>query len=94
MQYLLLAVNILGAIVYVWMASRGWVTSQQIALHSVTGEPFIWGLSVLPIVAVFLPTNIIWGGIILIRRQWQKGKMWLLAALIWLVAIVVDFAHH
>jgi hypothetical protein len=31
---------------------------------------------------------------ILGRRQWRSGRLWLLAALCWLVALWVDFAHH
>jgi hypothetical protein len=40
----------------------------------------------------FFLVNVSWGIVILIRRQWQSGKAWLLGALIWLVAIAIDLA--
>jgi hypothetical protein len=63
-------------------------------LHSVTAEPLIWGFSVMPILLIFFVVNVIWDGLILARRQWRSGYLWLLTALIWLVAAAIDFAHH
>jgi len=93
-NYVLLALNLVGAIVYVCLASRGWAIPRERGLHSETAEPFIWFLSIAPIVAIFLLVNVIWGVLILVRRQWRSGYLWLLTALIWLVAAVIDFAHH
>jgi hypothetical protein len=46
----LLVLNFIGAVVYVVRASNGWVIPQEraLGLHSVTGEPYIWALSVFP----------------------------------------------
>jgi hypothetical protein len=63
-------------------------------LHSITGEPFIWAIAVFPIWIVFAVLNTCWGAIILSRREWRSGRVWLLAALIWLIAAAIDFAHH
>ena len=93
-DYALLAFNLLGAIVYVFLASRAWAIPRERGLHSETGEPFIWFLSVAPIVAIFFVVNVIWGVLILVRRQWPRGYFWLLTALMWLLAAVIDFAHH
>jgi hypothetical protein len=93
-DYALLALNLVGAIVYVCLASRAWAIPRERGLHSETAEPFIWFLSVAPIVAIFFVVNVIWGALILVRRQWPRGYLWLLTALIWLVAAVIDFAHH
>jgi hypothetical protein len=93
-DYALLAFNLLGAIVYVCLASRSWAIPQERGLHSGTGEPFVWGLSVVPIFTIFFVVDVVWGGLILVRRRWPSGYLWLLAALIWLVAAVIDFAHH
>jgi hypothetical protein len=49
---------------------------------------------VVPIFTIFFVVDVVWGGLILVRRQWRSGYLWLLAALIWLVAAVIDFAHH
>jgi isoprenylcysteine carboxyl methyltransferase (ICMT) family protein YpbQ len=90
----LLVLNFIGAIVYVRLASLSWAIPQERGLHSQTGEPFVWASAVIPIFTIFFVVNVVWGGLILVRRQWRSGYLWLLTALIWLVAIVIDFAHH
>jgi hypothetical protein len=92
----LLLLNFIGAVVYVVRASNGWVIPQERAqgMHSVTGEPYIWALSVLPVCAVFLVLNLTWVAFILARKRWQSGIFWLSTIPIWLVALVIDFAHH
>ena len=44
----LLVLNFIGAVVYVVRASNGWVIprERELGLHSVTGEPYIWAISV------------------------------------------------
>jgi hypothetical protein len=91
----LLGLNVVGAILYVVAASRGgWAISQEraVRIHTTTGEPFIWFFSILPIVATFFVINVAWGAVILSRRR--GGLFWLLAAVVWLGAVVIDFAHH
>ena len=92
----LLFANVVGAIGYVMAASRGgWAIPAERAagIYTTTGEPFIWLSNILPIVAIFLVINVAWA-IILARRQWNGGRFWLLAAAVWLAAVVIDFAHH
>lgn len=93
---LLLVCNFVGAVVYVTAASNGWVTREEraLGLHSVTGEPYIWALSVMPICVVFLLLNLIWRAFILCRRQWRCAPLWLLTIPIWVVAVIIDFSHH
>jgi hypothetical protein len=91
-----LVANVVGAILYLFAASRGgWTIPAERAagLDTTTGEPFVWFLEILPIVAIFFVINVAWT-IILARRQWSGGRFWLLAAATWLVAILIDFAHH
>jgi hypothetical protein len=92
----LLVLNFIGSVIYVVRASNGWVIAQEreLGLHSVTGEPFIWALSIFPVCAVFFMLNLTWGGFILARKRWQSGIFWLLTIPIWLAAVVLDFAHH
>src|SRR5580658_4260328 len=92
----LLVLNFIGAANYVVAASNGWVIPQEreLGLHSVTGEPFIWALSIFPVCAVFFVLNLTWGGFILARKRWQSVIFWLLTIPIWLTAAVIDFAHH
>jgi hypothetical protein len=88
--------NVVGAMLYVFAASRGgWAIPAERAagIHTTTGEPLVWFLSILPIVLIFIVINVAWT-IILGRRLWSGGRFWLMAAVVWLGAIVIDFAHH
>jgi hypothetical protein len=91
---ILLVANLIGASLYVWRSSFSWAIPQEKGLNSTTGEPFIWALAVIPVVAVALLVNVPWGVMILRRRQWDSGRLWLLVGIVWLAAIAVDFAHH
>jgi hypothetical protein len=56
----LLIANIVGVFVYVSQASLGWVTSEDHQLHAITGEPFIWFMSIFPVVVLFVVVNVAW----------------------------------
>jgi hypothetical protein len=92
----LLILNLVGAFLYLWWASHAWAIPQERAMgiHSITGEPFVWASGVVPIWAVFLLLNATWGTLILRRRQWRSGRPWLLVVPVWLIAVVIDYAHH
>jgi hypothetical protein len=90
----LLAANVVGAIIYVLVASRSWAIPQERGLQSTTGEPFTWAIAVVPIFVVFILVNVSWGAYICLKRRGRSRYFWLLSAILWLVAICVDFAHH
>lgn len=90
----LLALNVIGACVYVLRASPSWAIPEEHGLIPITGEPFVWFAGILPVVVVFFALNSVWGALILARRHWLGGRFWLLAVVFWLAAILVDFAHH
>jgi hypothetical protein len=89
---MLLLLNVLGAVVYLWAASLGWVRAEE--RKFVTGEPFIWFLFVLPVAVVFLVVNLTWGAFILARKEWRIGMFWLSLIPVWAIALAIDFAHH
>lgn len=94
---MLVVLNVLGAIGYDIAASRGgWKIPEEVAagINVTTGEPFIWFINILPIVAAFFVINAAWGACVLPRRQWKAGLYWILAAFVWLGAVVIDFRHH
>jgi hypothetical protein len=91
---ILLVVNVVGAMLYLWRTSLSWAIPEEKGLNSMTAEPFIWVLAALPVLAIALVINVAWGVIILRQRQWNSGRLWLAVATIWLVAIAIDFAHH
>lgn len=91
---IMFTLNVLGAVLYVWWASRGWRNPQEKGMVPITGEPFVWAVGVFPIWAIFLLLNAIWGLLIIRSRQWRSGSLWLLNVPIWLIAVAIDFMHH
>lgn len=93
---MILVANALGAVLYLLGARHAWVIPEENAngIHAITGEPFVWGAFVLPVWSVFLVLNLAWGSMILARRRWLDGHMWLIAFLIWVIAVFIDFTHH
>jgi hypothetical protein len=75
-------------------ASHSWIMPQERGLHSVLGEPFVWAPSVVPICALLFLVDLAWGAFIIARQQWRSGSLWLMTIPIWLIAVIVDFAHH
>jgi hypothetical protein len=59
----------------------------------VTGEPFVWALA-LPVLGAFLLANMVWGGLLLRYKEFQRKLWWLIAGGAWLLVICVDFAHN
>ncbi len=87
----LLVANAVGALIYLVRVSDSWRDQPELPI---TGEPFVWFGALLPIAAIFLPLNAAWGAFIVRFRQWQSGRLWMWTALLWIVAIAIDFAHH
>jgi hypothetical protein len=90
----LLLLNAVGATFYVLRASPSWAIPEEHGVVPITGEPFVWFAGTLPVVAIFFVLNLAWVGLIVARRRWRSGRFCLLAALCWLIAVWVDFAHH
>jgi hypothetical protein len=85
--------NVAGIVFYLRLASRGWRIPQEHGAVPVSGEPFVWALA-LPVLGVFLLADLVWGGLLLRRREQKRGLWWFIVGGLWLIAIVVDFAHH
>jgi hypothetical protein len=92
----ILLANVLGVAIYLLGARYAWVIPEEAAngIHTITGEPFVWASFVLPVWIVFLVINLAWGSIIVARRRWLDGRIWLMTFFVWIVAVIVDFAHH
>ena len=85
--------NLLGILLYLRLASRAWRIPEEQGEVPVAGEPFVWALA-LPVLGIFLLADLVWGGL-LWRRRDQRARLWWLGVVgLWLVAVVVDFAHH
>jgi hypothetical protein len=92
----ILLANVLGVGLYLLGARHAWVIPEEKAngIHVITGEPFVWASFVLPVWIVFLVLNLAWGSMILARRRWLDGRVWLIAFLVWMIAVIIDFTHH
>jgi hypothetical protein len=85
--------NAAGIVVYLRLASRGWIIPQEYGVIPMEGEPFRWVLAV-PVFGAFLLADIVWGCLLLRYRQPKRALWWLIAGGLWVIAIWVDFAHH
>jgi hypothetical protein len=92
----LIALNLLGSIGYLIAVSASWAipVERENGIYSATGEPLVWAVSGWPILALFFVVNLAWAGFILLKTKWHESRFWLIAALVWLLALWIDFAHH
>ena len=92
----LFLLNAVGAVVYVYRASPSWANpvERQAGIYTITGEPFVWFAGILPVLILFFIVNFAWAALITTRPQWRNNRLWLLAAVCWLAAVCLDFAHH
>ena len=92
----LFLINVTGAIVYLHAVKLSWVlpNEQAAGIHVVTGEPFVWFAAVLPFIIAFGLLDAVWGVFICVRKTWRGGYFWAATVVIWLIALVIDFAHH
>lgn len=85
--------NAVGIVLYLVLASRAWRIPQEHGMVPVTGEPFVWALT-LPVLGLFLLANIVWGGLLLWDKESTRMPWWLVTAALWLLAIGIDFSRH
>ena len=89
-----MAANAVGIVLYLVRASLSWRIPREHGVVPVTGEPFVWFLAVVPVLAVFLLADIVWGGLLLRNRESRRWLCWLITAAVWLLAIGIDFSRH
>ena len=85
--------NVVGIAFYLRLASRSWRIPEEHGAVPVSGEPFVWALA-LPVLGVFLLADLVWGGLLIRRREQKRWLWWFIAAGLWLIALCVDFIHH
>lgn len=95
-----IALNVLGAAVYLLVASRAWSESALATLTDadMAGNAFVWFLTAVPIVAAFGLLNLgtLTWAVVKRRadRRWPFSSAVWLVPLVWVGAVIVDFAHH
>lgn len=85
-----LVANVLGAITFLSAASEAWIEPDSQPL----GEPFVWALKALPLLAIFLLLHIGVGGMALARRRGDWFVPITATTLLWVAAFLFDNAHH
>jgi hypothetical protein len=95
-----LALNTLGAAAYLAIASLAWVEPPFAKLPEAHGggAAFVWFLGAVPIISAFIVLDVaVLAWALSTRRKgasWPFAKLAWLIPLLWLCAMVVDFAHH
>ena len=84
-QLLLVWINTLGIIAFVYLASREWPPPDQRGLPGAAGDAIVWTITVFPVIAIAFILNIAW--LMLVFTHRKKGKM-KLQMVVWLVAIL------
>jgi hypothetical protein len=87
--------NVTGAIVYLFAAMPSWAKPEELAqgVHPGSGDAIVWVFRTWPIFICFGLLNAIWllcSGV----RKLRDSYLLLATAMIWLIAMWIDFAHH
>jgi hypothetical protein len=90
----LAVVNLIAAVIYVARASEAWVNPAEGGRNAIAGEPCVWAVRAVPVVLVFLIINVVWGITMLVSVRWRSSRLYASVWLLWIIAIVIDFAHH
>jgi hypothetical protein len=88
--------NILGVVCYLLVVSMNvWLSPKERAMGIPHGGEIVgWWMFVMWVYGIYFVLNLGWGVFILVYRYWRGGRFWLLTAIVWIVAIVVDLAHQ
>ncbi len=94
---LMLVLNLVGVTSYLcFVAVFIWLSPKERAMgvDYYAGDSVVWFMFVVPVFAIYLILNCIWAGFIIAYR-YSKGRLyWRLTALVWIVAVIIDYAHH
>ena len=96
---IILAINAIGALIFLFVASRFWVESELAGIPGASGgAPIIWFLVTVPIILFFVLSNfgvVAWAFIVRRKRGvWPVSNFIWLSIPIWLSALVIDNLHH
>jgi hypothetical protein len=94
-----LGVNVLGAAVFLFIASPFWTEPELKEFPGASGSsPILWGLFALPVVTLFAFLNIgLLAWAIVVRKRlsrWPVSKLLWLVVPLWLATYIFDNVHH
>jgi hypothetical protein len=95
----LILLNVVGALSYLALASRTWLEPELAGVEVARGgDAFVWFLSAMPILAVFVAINF---SVVLFhlfsylrKRKWRLGAAALSVPILWAIVVYIDFSHH
>ncbi|WP_155394294.1 hypothetical protein [Xanthomonas albilineans] len=87
---ILVAINFIGLIFYLYFASKIWAPAGGSYLGGGPGDPFIWVMTAFPFLAIFGLINAIWLVVIIIRKKkislLKSVLFWILVVAVWILA--------
>lgn len=93
LDFRLFVANVAGIAAYLGLASRSWRIPEEHGEIPIAGEPFVWAMA-LPVLGIFFLVDLVWGGLLWRRRDRRAALWWFVVFGLWLIALVVDFAHQ
>lgn len=87
--------NATGIAAFLAFASREWI-EPEIANEPGAGggDLFVWGLTALPIMILFVVAHLIVGGIALTKMRRDWASPFILTTGCWIAVVIFDNAHH
>jgi len=88
-----IAANIVGIVLFLYFSSRLWAPPGQEGLLPAGGDPIVWGMTVLPVMVIFLIVEIVWlsKSIVSIRKLgWKAMTPWLVVFVVWVAVVAYD----
>lgn len=85
--------NAIGILCFIYFSSKLWAPPGESGLLGGPGDAFIWTLTVLPVILIFLVANVVWlvRSLFRIRKGGARGLfVWALVLAVWLVAFGYD----
>ena len=93
-----ISINVLGIILYLYFSSKIWAPAGEKGLKGGPGDPFIWGLTALPVAAICALANLVRLILILTNvlrgRGWRPILVWLLVIFAWIGANRLDVSQR
>lgn len=95
-----LAANAIGLIAFLHLASKTWIEPELRGLNAAArgGGTFVWTLSAMPVLLVFLFVDIAWLAKAVVRgiesRDWRPIMVVVVTAAIWAGAVALDQFNH
>ncbi len=94
-----LAMNAIGIVVFLALASRAWIEPELADVPGASGgDAFVWAGLVFPVLGFVALAHIVFAAVALRcfikAKQWGGAAVLLLSSIAWFVALLFDNMHH